>query len=75
MIGGLMVEVESRIVGGLLGVAAGDALGATLEFMSPSEIRRRIGVHREITGVAPSTGDPGGHRRHRSDLGGSVRLP
>ena len=47
---GLMVGVESGITGGLLGVAAGDALGATVEFMSPSEIRHRFGVHREITG-------------------------
>ena len=57
--GGVMVEVESRIVGGLLGVAAGDALGATLEFMSPSEIRRRIGVHRDITGGGALNWKPG----------------
>ena len=45
-----MIELYDRIVGGLLGVAAGDALGATLEFMSSSDIRRRYGVHREIIG-------------------------
>ena len=38
------------IAGGLLGVAAGDALGATVEFMSPAEIQRRHGVHRDIVG-------------------------
>ena len=34
----------------LFGVAVGDALGATTEFMTPAQIRGRIGVHREITG-------------------------
>lgn len=34
----------------MLGVALGDALGATLEFMTPAEIRAQHGVHREITG-------------------------
>ena len=38
------------IVGGLLGVAAGDALGATVEFMTPKEIEEEHGVHREIIG-------------------------
>ncbi|WP_018505842.1 ADP-ribosylglycohydrolase family protein [Parafrankia discariae] len=41
---------QQRVHGALLGLAAGDALGATLEFMSPEEIRRRHGVHTEITG-------------------------
>ncbi len=38
------------ITGGLLGVAAGDALGATVEFMEPEEIEHAHGVHREIIG-------------------------
>ena len=38
------------ITGGLLGVAAGDALGATVEFMEPEEIEHEHGVHREIIG-------------------------
>ena len=38
------------ITGGLLGVAAGDALGATVEFMTPEEIEKEHGVHREIIG-------------------------
>ncbi len=47
---GVILDLGDRIGGGLLGVAAGDALGATLEFMRPEEIRRRFGVHREIIG-------------------------
>ena len=54
-----MVEDQSRISGGLLGVAAGDALGATVEFMSPSEIRRRFGVHREVVGGGAFNWKPG----------------
>lgn len=33
-----------------LGLALGDALGASVEFMTPREIRSRHGVHREIRG-------------------------
>jgi ADP-ribosyl-[dinitrogen reductase] hydrolase len=33
-----------------LGLALGDALGATVEFMTPREIRGQYGVHREIRG-------------------------
>ena len=54
-----MVDVVDRIGGGLLGVAAGDALGATLEFMTASEIRTRFGTHREITGGGPFRWRPG----------------
>ncbi|MDE0187656.1 MAG: ADP-ribosylglycohydrolase family protein [bacterium] len=53
------MDLGDRITGGLLGVAAGDALGATLEFMSPAQIRRRHGVHREITGGGPFGWRPG----------------
>ena len=52
-------DLENRISGGLLGVAAGDALGATLEFMHPSVIARRFGVHREITGGGSFRWRPG----------------
>jgi ADP-ribosyl-[dinitrogen reductase] hydrolase len=34
----------------LLGVAVGDALGATTEFMTPAQVRERHGVLREIVG-------------------------
>ena len=53
------LNLEDRISGGLLGVAAGDALGATLEFMSPAAITRRYGVHREITGGGAFRWRPG----------------
>ncbi len=33
-----------------LGLALGDALGATVEFMTPREIRGQYGIHREIRG-------------------------
>lgn len=33
-----------------LGMAIGDALGATVEFMTPKEIQFQYGVHRDITG-------------------------
>ena len=34
----------------MLGVALGDALGATVEFMTPAEIRHVIGLHTDLTG-------------------------
>ena len=39
-----------RILGGLFGVACGDALGGTLEFMSKDEIKREYGYLRDIIG-------------------------
>jgi ADP-ribosyl-[dinitrogen reductase] hydrolase len=44
------VDRGCRAAGGLLGVAVGDALGATVEFHTPKEIAARYGVHREIVG-------------------------
>lgn len=41
---------RQRAVGAYLGLAVGDALGATVEFMTPREIRTERGVHREIAG-------------------------
>lgn len=43
-------EWWQRAVGAYLGLAVGDALGATTEFMTPAEIRHQHGVHREIIG-------------------------
>ena len=40
----------SRAEAAYLGLALGDALGATVEFMTPREIVARYGVHREIRG-------------------------
>jgi len=42
--------IVDRARAALLGVAVGDALGATTEFMTPAEIRDRYGVLREIVG-------------------------
>ena len=40
----------SRAEAAYLGLALGDALGATVEFMTPREIAGRHGVHRDIVG-------------------------
>ena len=42
--------LENRALGAYLGFAVGDALGATVEFMTAGEIRAAYGVHREIVG-------------------------
>lgn len=39
-----------RAIAAYLGLAIGDALGATVEFMTPNEIRQQFGVHADITG-------------------------
>lgn len=39
-----------RALGAYLGLAVGDALGATVEFMLPREIRCQYGVHQDIIG-------------------------
>jgi ADP-ribosyl-[dinitrogen reductase] hydrolase len=43
-------DVLDRARGALLGLALGDALGATVEFLTPAEIRAAHGVHRDLTG-------------------------
>lgn len=40
----------NKAVGAYLGLAVGDALGATVEFMSPEEIKAEIGVHNTLSG-------------------------
>jgi ADP-ribosyl-[dinitrogen reductase] hydrolase len=46
--------LQNRALGAYLGLAIGDALGATVEFLTPHEIRRQFartgGVHKEIIG-------------------------
>jgi len=42
--------LEARAEAAYLGLALGDALGATVEFMTPREIAAQFGVHREIRG-------------------------
>lgn len=43
-------ELNGRAEAAYLGLALGDALGATVEFMTPREIRAQHKVHREIRG-------------------------
>jgi ADP-ribosyl-[dinitrogen reductase] hydrolase len=43
-------QILNRALGAYLGFACGDALGATVEFMSPKQIQKRYGVHRDIIG-------------------------
>lgn len=43
-------DLSDRAVAAYLGLAIGDALGATVEFMLPSEIRHQFGVHKKIVG-------------------------
>ena len=43
-------DVLERALGAYLGFAIGDALGATVEFMTPAEIQDRYGMHRDIVG-------------------------
>ncbi|WP_180125009.1 ADP-ribosyl-[dinitrogen reductase] hydrolase [Rhodoferax sp. BLA1] len=45
-----MREPLDRALGAYLGLAIGDALGATVEFMRPREIAHQYGVHRDIIG-------------------------
>ena len=43
-------DVRERARAAFLGLALGDALGATVEFMTAGEIRAAHGVHRELVG-------------------------
>jgi len=42
--------ILNKALGAYLGFACGDALGATVEFMTPRQIQSRYGVHQEIIG-------------------------
>jgi ADP-ribosyl-[dinitrogen reductase] hydrolase len=44
------LPVHDRALGAYLGLAIGDALGATVEFMTPGEIAAQYRVHRQIVG-------------------------
>jgi ADP-ribosyl-[dinitrogen reductase] hydrolase len=44
------VDVRSRARAAFLGAALGDALGATVEFLTPGEIRAARGVHQDLVG-------------------------
>ena len=43
-------QIVDRAKGAFVGLALGDALGATTEFMTPQEIKHRYGVHKKIIG-------------------------
>jgi ADP-ribosyl-[dinitrogen reductase] hydrolase len=43
-------NIRERALGAYLGLAVGDALGATTEFMRPAEIRAKFGLHQNMTG-------------------------
>lgn len=43
-------SLRGRALGAYLGLACGDALGATVEFLMPREIKAQYGTHRDITG-------------------------
>jgi len=43
-------SLHDRALGSYLGLAIGDALGATVEFMTAAEIAAVYGVHRDLTG-------------------------
>ncbi|HYG58596.1 MAG TPA: ADP-ribosylglycohydrolase family protein [Symbiobacteriaceae bacterium] len=50
----LLATDAGRYLGAVLGLAVGDALGVTLEFLSREEVRRQYPEgHREITGGGP----------------------
>jgi ADP-ribosyl-[dinitrogen reductase] hydrolase len=44
------ITLEDRALAAFLGFAVGDALGATVEFMTKGEIAAQYGVHRKIVG-------------------------
>ncbi|HHV07264.1 MAG TPA: ADP-ribosylglycohydrolase family protein [Firmicutes bacterium] len=44
------MNIDERVQGGLYGVAVGDALGATLEFMGKEIVKERYGVLTDIIG-------------------------
>jgi ADP-ribosyl-[dinitrogen reductase] hydrolase len=52
-------DKTDRIHGALLGLAAGDALGATVEFATAERIKNTYGVHRDIIGGGAFNWRPG----------------
>ncbi len=43
-------QIVEKARGAFVGLAVGDALGATVEFMTPQEIKLHYGVHKQIIG-------------------------
>jgi ADP-ribosyl-[dinitrogen reductase] hydrolase len=52
-------QIMDKALGAYLGFACGDALGATVEFMTPKQIQKRYGVHRDIIGGGWLALEPG----------------
>jgi ADP-ribosyl-[dinitrogen reductase] hydrolase len=46
----MRADIADRARAAYLGLAIGDALGATVEFLTPNEIRHQHGIHQEICG-------------------------
>lgn len=44
------IPLSERATAAYLGLAIGDALGASVEFLTPNEIRHQFGQHRDIVG-------------------------
>jgi ADP-ribosyl-[dinitrogen reductase] hydrolase len=44
------IRLQERVVGAYVGLAVGDALGATTEFLTPREIQQSYGIHQTICG-------------------------
>ena len=44
------ISLEERALGAYIGLAVGDALGCTTEFLTPQEIRESLGLHDSICG-------------------------
>lgn len=53
------MELLDRMKGGLMGVAIGDAMGGTTEFMSPTEIKMQYGTVNTIIGGGVWELEPG----------------
>ena len=52
-------QLLNRALGAYLGFACGDALGATVEFMSAKQIQKRYGMHSEMIGGGWLALEPG----------------
>jgi len=55
-----MQDIHERAEAAFFGLAVGDALGATVEFMTPGEITARYGCHKDIIGGGWLHLEPGG---------------
>ncbi len=54
-----MNQTQDSYRGALIGAAVGDALGATVDRLSRSEVKEKFGIHREIVGGGRLNLEPG----------------